>query len=322
MSFHVPLPVIEANATNPRGFYESWWPVKFHLRLIKRAAIEQTDGQPIAGQLMNAALDEKARTGLHTWLGEQLGVSDLVLVKDPRAAWVPTLWADTAHDLGAEIGYVAMIRHPSEVVGSRSTYYAARRPALSDRQFDIRNLCGWINQNLTLERETRTQTRIYLTYADLVADWRSSLERTFEALSLPTSLLTPAAEAEIDAFIEPSLRRHEVDWGDRDLPPVLVELAEQTWAALEARSRTPGVIDPAVTAEIDEISGRYERFYSEAEAIAHDYAATRARRTLKAGRREGRREAQKTIAERRWSRRIRRKVRGVLSAARGRLVKG
>lgn len=339
LGFHVPLPVLQANESNPRGFYESWWPVKFHNRLTRRAGIELTDGQPNAGQLVTDALDEKARANLRTWLSEQLGDQDLVMVKDPRAAWVPALWSETAHELGASIGYVTMIRHPSEVVGSRSTYYGTRRPGLSERQFDIRNLCGWINQNLTLERETRSQDRVFVTYTGLLTDWRSSLEQIFDALSLPASLLTPTAAAEIDAFIEPSLRRHGRDWGDRDLPPALVELAEQTWVALEACAKTAGTTPdtatldstatPDSTAEFDRISASYEQLYGDAAAIAQDYAATRARLALKRGRREGRREAQQASAERRVSRRIRRQVGGVLSAAksrlsaaRGRLAKG
>lgn len=321
LGFHVPLPVLKANASNPRGFYESWWPVKFHNRLTKRAGIELTDGQPNAAHLVAKALDEKARTSLRTWLSEQFSGNDLVMVKDPRAAWAPSLWSETAQELGVSIGYVTMIRHPSEVVGSRSTYYGARRPALSERQFDIRNLCGWINQNLTLERETRSQARVFVSYAGLLADWRSSLGHVFDGLSLPASLLTPAAAAEIDAFIEPSLRRHGQDWGDRDLPPALVDLAEQTWAALEANAEA-AVPTSDSAAVFDEISAGYEQLYSDAAAIAQDHTATRARLALKRGRREGRREAQEAIAERRLSRRIRRKVGGVLSAAKGRLTKG
>ena len=322
LGFHVPEPVLQANESNPRGFYESRWPVRFHTRLIKRAGIEQTDGQPVAGRLATGAIDDKARDALRGWLAEQLGAGDLVLVKDPRAAWVPSLWADTADALGADLGYVTMLRHPSEVLGSRSTYYATNRPSMSPREFAIWNLCGWINQNLTLERQTRDRRRVYVRYADLLTDWRPVVDGVLESLDLPVSLVTPAARTEIDAFIEPGLRRHATDWGDLALPPPLVEVAEQTWSGLSTLADRSGH-DNAAERSLDELGERYARVYADAQAIAHDHASFRARRALTQGRRQGRQQAEEAhheAAERtRLRARARRRAGAVLRRIRGRL---
>ena len=129
----------------------------------------------MAGQLASAAIDGRSRNDLREWLTEQLDGRDLVVVKDPRAAWVPQLWAEEAAALGAELSYVTMIRHPSEVIGSRSTYYATYRPSMAPREFAVWNLCGWINQNLTLERQTRDSSRAFVVYTDLLKDWRRAV---------------------------------------------------------------------------------------------------------------------------------------------------
>ena len=37
LGFHLPRPVLHANESNPKGFFESRWPVRFHRRLMERA---------------------------------------------------------------------------------------------------------------------------------------------------------------------------------------------------------------------------------------------------------------------------------------------
>src|SRR3954465_14624733 len=93
LGFHLPRPVLQANESNPKGFFESRWPVRFHRRLLDEANVEQTDGRPVAADLVAKQVDEEVRRELHTWLSEQFERADDVMVKDPRASWVPRLWA-------------------------------------------------------------------------------------------------------------------------------------------------------------------------------------------------------------------------------------
>ena len=80
--------------------------------------------------------------------------------------------------------------------------------------------------------------------------------------------------------------------------------------------RTFPIFAGCTEAELDEIFADYQQYYSDAEAVAHDYAATRSRRALKAGRRQGREQAAEAFAERRLRNRIRRKARSVFSVVR------
>ena len=291
---HIPEPMLAANASNPRGFYESSWPVRFHRRLFKKASIEQTDGRPVAGSSAMAAVDERARTDLRHWLEEQLDGRDLVVVKDPRAAWVSHLWAEAAQESGAELSFVTMIRHPSEVIGSRATYYAANRPAMTPREFAVWNLCGWINQNLTLERQTRHSSRVFLPYTELLADARGSIVGLLSDLRLPADLITAEATAQIDEFVEPRLRRHTVDWGDLALPSTLIDIAEDTWRALSRMADRRH--DPlGAHRALDDVGERYATLYADSQAIAHDHASARARDARRRGLREGRRKAEEAL---------------------------
>lgn len=283
---HVPEPYLQGNESNPRGFYESWWPVRFHKRLISRANIEQTDGRPDAADSVRTAVDDKARAELGSWLDELVATSDRLVVKDPRAIWVPWLWNEVAEQKGIRLSFLTMLRHPAEVVGSRSTYYADNRAWMAARDFSTMNLCGWINGNLTLERQTRGQRRTFVLYDELLDDWRAQIAKIATEIDVPLDP-TPEQAAEVDGFVEPTLRRHAPEWGEPELPSTLREIAEDTFAAF-ARLAAAGGNNEQIQAEIDQIAERYRSLYADATAIAQDAASARARDAKREGKREAR----------------------------------
>jgi hypothetical protein len=275
LGLHVPLPVIKPNESNPLGFFESKWPLRFHRRIMERAFVEQTDGRPEAQQLMADAVDEATRDELRTWLADVALVERQVVVKDPRSIWVPWLWQETAATLGYDVGFLTMLRHPAEVLGSRSTYYRGYRPGMSDWQFSVMNLCGWINGNLVVERQTRGDQRVVLRYNDLVSDWRPCLERVRDTFDLELDDdLRPGHHHEVDDFIDPGLRRHEPSWEGWDLPPDLVAIAQEVYDAMGALADSGGHDEPAQAA-LDGVAARYEDLVRVSQAIAHDTALSR-----------------------------------------------
>ena len=175
-----------------------------------------------------------------------------------------------------------MIRHPAEVVASRTTYYHRGRPDHDAWSYRVRNLCTWINANLGIERRTRDRNRALVRYEDLLADWRGEMRTIRDALDLE---LDPAMDGsgshEVDVFIEPELRRHEPSWDGMDLPPALVRIAEGTWEALGAVA--DGRSNAATTAGLDDLTREYEAVMRVAQAIAQDTATSGARAARIAG---------------------------------------
>jgi hypothetical protein len=270
LGLHVPRPVIKPNESNPMGFFESVWPVKFHRRILERAFVEQTDGRPHALDLAAAAVDDATRAELRTWLADVALVEPQVVVKDPRSIWVPWLWKQTAAELGYDVGYLTMLRHPAEVLGSRSTYYRGNRPGIDDFQFTVMNLCGWINGNLVVERQTRADRRVVLGYHDLLADWRACLGRVRDSLDLVLDDdLDPGHRHAVDDFIDPGLRRHEPSWEGWDVPRDLVEIAQEVFDQMTSLADAGGH-DAAAEAALDAVGERYAGVMRDAEAIAHD----------------------------------------------------
>ncbi|KHL19277.1 hypothetical protein CLV56_2391 [Mumia flava] len=271
LGLHVPLPALKANASNPKGFYESWWPVRFHQSLMRRARIETVDGRPEAAERVRAVVTDEDRERLADWLGALFAEQEHVVVKDPRAAWAPWLWTEVADEVGIPIGFVTMVRHPAEVVGSRTTYYQEREGIEVDTFVPV-NLCGWINANLLMERHTRGRDRVVVRYESLIEDWRAETRRISTALDLglERGVDDPSVAADVDGFIDPGLRRHQSHWDGLAVPPDLRDVADDVYAGMLAVES-----DPAGSADgLDRARTAYETLYRDATSIAFD--ATRA----------------------------------------------
>ena len=281
LGFHVPEPVLKGNESNPRGFFESWWPVRFHKRILQKAPAEQTDGRPDAIELVRAAVDDGHRAELREWLTEVAAAADRVVVKDPRAVWLPWLWVETAGEVGLDISFLTMLRHPTEVLGSRQTYYASGRPHMGKWEFAIWNLCGWINGNLLIEQQTRDQRRTFVRYTDLLTDWRAAMTKVRADLAVELDDdLDPGHHHEIDDFIDADLRRHDVDWSEWEMPAELVEIAQATFDGLSRLSDLGGH-DAETEASLDEVRDRYDALYRRSEAIAQDAVSAGARQAAR-----------------------------------------
>lgn len=325
LGFYVPQPVLEANASNPKGFFESTWPLWFHRRLMDAANMEQIDGRPEAAELIAETVTPEVHAELESWLRAEFASHEHIVVKDPRSAWLPDLWNDVGHRVGVDTGFVTMLRHPAEIVGSRATYYGKRNELrLEARPFAIVNLCGWINVNLVAERRTRSLPRVWVRYEDLLSDWRAAATRIRDGLDLPfDDRLLQGRPNAIDDFVDEGLRRHAPQWpeGEDALPPSLCEVAELVWNAGCLIARAPTGRDDEAEQMLAEARERYDHLYDDAVAIARDHTAARIRlarrRATRRARRETREQVEAELAGRTPLAVLRRKTGAALRRMRG-----
>ncbi len=270
LGLHVPGPYLGANKSNPKGFYESTWAVEFHKKITKRARINDFDGQPDALDRARDAITPQMRTELATWLSDNTGGAHQIVVKDPRSVWAQRLWRDAARDVGLEIRYLSMLRHPAEVIGSRATYYASKADESRRRRYEICSVGRWVNGSLISERETRGEPRTFVPYTDLLSDWRSVIGRVRDELGLTLNTdLDPGVHHPVDDFIDPDLRRVRVTWDDLSVPRELESMAQEVWDELMVLCARAAV-DPDTQGRLDVLTDRYLQTYEDAVAIALD----------------------------------------------------
>lgn len=256
--FHVPNP-IGAHESNPRGFYEPRWLVDFDKARLRAARVGTLDPDPGAYELFQQVTDwDVAKAELLPWLETQLATEDRLVLKDPRLIWFYPLWADLAAELDFDLGFLMMMRHPSEVSASRSTRNETIVPA--------RAVAGWINVALMTERLTRGGRRAVIHYPDLVSDWRRELSRVEGLLDVR---LEPGADQRphpVDDFLDPSLRRESPGWDGLSVPGWLRDLADRSFEALNTIA---GSGTPVPTATLDAFAQEYAELYEAAASIAH-----------------------------------------------------
>ncbi len=284
LGLHVPRPFLGANKSNPRGFFESRWAIQFHRKILDQANVDMFDARPDAQAKVAEHVHSRHGDLIRDWLGEQVGHAPQVAVKDPRSAWMPTLWAQAAESLQFQPGFVMMLRHPAEVVGSRATYYAKGDDA-DVRRYQVTNVARWVNANLMSEHDTRGKPRAFVRYDDLVSDWRPVVQAVGEQLDLTYNVdLTDMRPHAVDTFIDPELNRHPLNWADLEIPEGLQVVAEATWRECSALADDPGNAD--AQRRLDEIAVDYNRLFLDAAAISHDVAAAGARAARKKAVRE------------------------------------
>jgi hypothetical protein len=178
-----------------------------------------------------------------------------------------------------------MLRHPAEVVSSRTTYYAdyARAAGAEEpRQQATLNLMRWINTTLVSERETRGAARSFADYAELLVDWRPTMSRVGAELGLHYDPPVEQRPHPVDGFIDPGLRRHDPSWDSVPVPDALREIAQQVWDRhVELLSRAGA--DPEAEAGLDRAAAEYRRLVDEAALLDQEALHEAARRARSDG---------------------------------------
>ncbi len=270
LGLSVPGPHLKSNESNPRGFFENRWSVRFHNELNARAGVNLFDSRPHALRLVQDTVTARDRQRLRRFLAKH--AADQVVVKDPRTAFTQRLWREEAAAVGLDIGYVCMLRHPAEVVGSRTTYYGAKNPG-DVRAYQISNVARWINATLISERETRGGPRSFVPYVELLADWRTVMGKVGLNLGLTYNADLAASEKHpVDDFIEPSLRRHAPTWADMSIPSDLAALAEDVWGSVTDLAAADDVHADA-SRRLDDLSARYAQLLADDSAVCSDLIA-------------------------------------------------
>jgi hypothetical protein len=260
--FHVPQPEVKADSTNPKGFGEPQWVVDFHGRNLRSRRVAVWDSRPAAWEeTAQAAADDATFAELRSWLAVQFVGRDSVVVKDPRIGWFLPLWEKAATDLGVDVSFASLLRHPAEAVSSAIKWYG-------DWQTPASRTLSWVNIMLETEYATRDSHRVFVRYDDLLADWFGEMARVGEALDIPVLQDIPeSVRRRVDEFVDPTLHRQKVTFADVGVPRQVEALTEDVWKQFTALSVRGG--DSAENrAVLDESRAGYHSFYAEAEAVA------------------------------------------------------
>lgn len=188
----MPRNLIPKSRHNPRGFFESEVLYPKHDALLADAGTSWN-------QLLGPSPEWFATPAAERWVGRlaeitesEFGDDPLIAIKDPRLSRFVPIWQRVLARLDIEVHYLIPVRSPLAV--ARSLKVATDIPEASGQLL-------WLDHFLRAEHDTRGLPRAFVSYENLVADWRSEIARAVDAAGIPLPSPDRVTEAAIDEFL-------------------------------------------------------------------------------------------------------------------------
>ena len=171
----LPDDLVGPNEGNPHGHWEPQAIVELNDRMLAEAGSDVygiLDVPPVwfSSPRAQEFADEAARI-----IGVSFQNDPLIVMKDPRTAVMLPVWTKAFAQCGYRMRHVLPLRHPDSVANS-----LARRH-LKTIDYDAwpapRGQLVWLRYTLAAIRGSRDQTRAFVTYADLLDNWRAAADR-------------------------------------------------------------------------------------------------------------------------------------------------
>ncbi|OBG84438.1 hypothetical protein A5699_26965 [Mycobacterium sp. E802] len=192
----LPPKLVGSDSNNPRGYWEPFDSHRINFGLLRRhrsawfdPTLRLQEHGTIGVDEKNACVDE-----ITAFLGPLTGAPFLVL-KDLNITSLTDLWFEGAQLAGFDVAAVIAVRHPEEVVASLA--------ALNRSSPELAGAL-WLKGSLLAEAGTRNVPRVFVEYANFLADWQRETKRISTALEIDLGCRDDAA---IEEFLSTDLHR-------------------------------------------------------------------------------------------------------------------
>lgn len=193
----LPKHLMPATDSNPRGYFESQKLFELHEQLMRDAGTSWFDLAPFPANWVETPLADSWIERLAEACLEEFADSPFFVMKDPRMIRLLPIWTKVFDRLEIEPSYVLAVRNPLDVAASLN------RAQGTD---ESKGMLLWLQYFLAAEHQTRGRPRCFQSYEALLADWRAVAADIAKNLHIVFPRRSRWAEAEIDAFLTPTLR--------------------------------------------------------------------------------------------------------------------
>lgn len=192
--------LMAASLDNPRGYWEHSDIVSVHERLMAALGWGWDDIRSLPAGFERLEPAQTASHELAAVLQRDFANTPLWGVKDPRLCRLLPLWTELLAVERVESRYLLAVRHPLDVAQSLAT---------RDRMNMTWGMLLWLGHLLDAERASRDSKRVVVHYEALVGapGWREVTAGIADALGLTWPRSDAAAQAAVDTFLAPELRR-------------------------------------------------------------------------------------------------------------------
>jgi len=215
--------LLPANASNPKGFFESRAVVELNNAILQAAGSSWDDMNALPAAWQSLPAMRSLRESISALFSSTDVAVGLRVIKDPRLSKTLPLWLDVLAELGVLPMVVMCVREPDAVAQSEKLMKGF--PVL-------KSLLLYLDYGLQGELHSRRVHRAIVAYADLLADWQGVLRRVDAELGLGLPLDADALQARGANFISQELNRSQPDSTEFQRCGTLAEMANALYEAL------------------------------------------------------------------------------------------
>lgn len=166
---------------------------------------------------------------LKTLLSEEFEYSDLFAIKDPRLVYLFPIYEKALQDLDIEIKIIIPYRSPVEVAQS-----LLKRNKMSMEK----GMLLWTYHILLAEKFSRSYPRVFTAFDQLLHQREEVIQELSDILSIDFAARYHEHKKEIDTFLEPGLKHHNVSTSEEAprTPKIVEKIMQQ-----EALFNTPEI---------------------------------------------------------------------------------
>ena len=195
----LPSTLMAPGSDNPLGFWESIPIAEVNDAVLAETGSHWDDVFGFSTRPEAAPLRQASIASIRQAMRAEFGAATLPIIKDPRISLILPMWDIALREAGHVPHAIALVRHPMEVAQSlarRNGYPIAK------------SLLLWTAYMVAFERDSRSMPRVFVNYDDLLADWRSVLDRIERKLGLLLPRRSPANDLAIEQFLTSDARHH------------------------------------------------------------------------------------------------------------------
>lgn len=247
--------LLAEDAANERGYWEHAELWGFDDEVLARLGRTWFDPRRLPQSWPDRADVSIMRRELTAILRRDFSAAPLWGCKDPRLCRLLPLWKAALGELGVAPVFVLPLRDPYEVARSLQ-----HRDGLSQP----RALALWLRHVLDAERDTRGMPRAFVTYEQLLADWRGVVARIAQATGVALPVPSEQAAPAVEAFLTSALRHHSGARPGEAVEGGLQALVARVYetlgtAAADGVEPDPVALD-AVGDELDRLEDAFSQF--------------------------------------------------------------
>ncbi|MCP3739196.1 sulfotransferase family protein [Rossellomorea sp. BNER] len=185
--------LIEADQTNPKGFWEDAEIVKIHRQLLSRIGrfnyyASKWENDPVVIERKNELIN---------YIDDQFNNSNIWGWKDPKTSQLLDLWKGILKKRNTEVYYIIMIRNPNDVLNSFDRAYGTQKE-LSLKLWYLRTILSLL--------KTSGEKRIVVDYNDFIENSLYYFDRIMNQFNISNKESKVSLHSKLRDFISPNLR--------------------------------------------------------------------------------------------------------------------